>query len=447
MARRAPIGGSQQTKDMNKVIGLGAGPDGQPYKFTGMGAMAPSDIVALFKNNTDCPSISAMPTVAKIQWEFTGPISPLGIQKTFGASIDILGSGVNPEGVEVVYQTPGLINGEFQTHILACAVGVHLDPDQYCWTARGNAISTPSLAVTKPNSPDAFTSADITNLAIGNLAQAGFPNNASVFHRARLEYNWPLVHAFWSMVRAYNIRWTYGSLVNVMDQQLIDVAYMPKNSQLGSASDSEQDILRAARQSNDYYRDILNSPQIFLMIDNIRIGSVRAVPNNVGVFRPSDDFQLVPTTYGGGDMRASLCCNDAFYVLTMPYMLQPGVPPGLKLEEQNQTEGDNMRRFLSAADSNDGQGAVPPFFTEDRFVSTGFGATGANNVNLEQTLDGQLVPQQEEAGEVVFKAWHGFMSIDVKGWEIGKSLAAAIEGDANLQAQLCSQCGFKLGWA
>jgi hypothetical protein len=432
---RAPLGAAQ-SQDPRKVIGLGAGP-----------GMSPADVVKLFKSATDCPELAAMPTVAKIQWEFEGPISADGIEETFGAEIDILGSGKNPDGIDVVYQTPGLINGEFQTFILACAVGVHLEPEPFEFTARGNAIPAPANAQVKPISPDAWTRNDLVNGALGVPGTLP-PVTPQQMFKARLEWGWWINHAFWSLVRAYNVRWTYGSLVNVMDQQLRDVAYTPPNAQDGSAGDYEVDLLRCALQTNNFYTSTeIGANLIFLMIDAIRVGSIGidgVGAGNLGIFRPSDDFQFMPTQSGGVDLRSMLGGNSEFYALTLPYMLQPGVPPGLIFEEKNTPEANSMRQYLSVTDGF--AGTPPGTYTEFGNLTKGFSGTGITPVGLERTADQLNVPQQYPVDEAIFKGGHGFMSIEIKGFEIGKSLASQIESDINLQAQLCSECGFAVGW-
>ncbi len=408
-------------------------------KLRQIGAGAPSgmstqDIVALFKSAANC-AVYALPSIAKVQWEFAGPLTNADVSKTLGAQIDILGSGANPSGVDEVYSTPGLINGTFQTHVLACAVGFHLEAPAMGWTARGNAFSATALAnaQAKPFSPDTWTVADATanTGAWGN----GVPVPSAP---AFLRYGTWANLAFWYMVRAYNLRWTYGSLINIMDEQLRDTAYMPNNAQEGSAGTSQQDILQWAREANDRYSGSLGTDLVFAIIDTLRIGSVGA--GGTGVFAPSRDFEFVDTVYGGADLRSALACNTEFRTLNNPYILKPGVPPGLILEERNTDLGNKFRAQFDATDGFGGN--VPADFTESAKFNSGAG-TGFS----ERTIDGQTVTQKVVADRVEFKCGPALMSQEVKGWEISEALAAQIRDNANLAAQLCSECGCMVGWA
>jgi len=404
----------------------------------GFGGLDQAGIVALFKSAADC-AIYALPTVAKVQWEFGGPISNSATQKTLGATIDILGSGQNPDGVDEVYHTPGLINGTFQTYVLACAVGVHLEPPSMGWVARGNAYNTSAFspAIPKPFSPDFWTVTD----------QAGaWAAGQAPVAPAFLRYGKWANLAFWYMVRAYNLRWTYGSLINILDEQLRDTAYMPPNSQEGSAGTSQEDIMEWARETNSRYVTQLGSGLIFEVVDTLRVGSVStggAAPG-VGLFTPSRDFEFADVVYGGSDLRSGLNCDKEFRTLTNPYILKPGVPIGLVFEEQN---SDLANLFRQQFDATDGFGGlVPAQYTELGFSSGGI-LPGAGSTFNERTVDGVTVPQQVVAQRAEFKCGPALMSNEIKGWEISEQLADMVKNDDNLRAQICSECGCYVGWA
>lgn len=401
----------------------------------GASAASTSDVVGLFKSALNC-AVYALPSIAKVQWEFAGPISNADADNTLGATIDILGTQA-PAGVDEVYSTPGLISGQFQTHVLACAVGMHLETPPMGWTARGNAFDATSFAAAraKPFSPDVWTVADAT----ANTGAWG--NNIPVpVAPAYLRYGTWANLAYWYMVRAYNLRWTYGSLINIMDEQLRDTAYMPPNAQEGSAGTSQQDIMQWARETNDRYTGVLNSDLIFEVIDTIRIGSVGAQGANVGVFAPSRDFEFIDTVYGGSDLRSGLSGNSEFRTLTNPYILKPGVPPGLVLEERNTDLGN---KFRAQFDATNGFGGTPPAdFTEEANINK-----GAGTLFTERSIDGNDVTQQVIADRVEFKCGPALMSQEIKGWEISEALAAQIRDNAQLASQLCSECGCMVGWA
>jgi hypothetical protein len=426
--RISPLSNKRGTDPKNTTIGFG--------QTTGFGT--PQDIVNLMKPYVNC-AIHAMPTVAKVQWQFAGPIAREDTLRTLGASIDILGSGANPPGVAETYHTPGLINGVFQTHLLACAVGVHLETDPQGWTARGNAFTAPTMGVPASFSPDVFTIRDQAT-AWGDAAAPVAP--------AFLRYGTWANDAFWYMVRAYNLRWTYGSLLNILDEQLRDTAYMPPNAQEGSAGTSQQDIAEWVRASNEYYVGTLESPLIFQKVDTLRVGALSTLGGGGGgVFAPSRDFEFVDTVYGGADLRSKLACNSEFRTLSNPYILKPGVPIGLKFEEQNTLLADQFRAQFDAGAGSAGSsamssGTIPANFTD--FANLSIGAGTPFN---ERTIDGVTVTNQVQANRVEFKAGEALMSNELKGWEISESLAAVIRDNADVAAALCSECGCYVGWA
>lgn len=397
-----------------------------------------SNIMAMFKSAALC-AVYAMPTIAKIQWEFAGPISHADTLKTLGATIDILGQGDNPAGVDEVYHTPGLINGQFQTYIMACAVGVHLEASPYCALVRGNSfVNNHSGTGTAPFSPDAWTVNDQTN-AWGQGVTA--PTCKAV-----LRYGQPALEAFWAMVRAYNLRWTYGSLINILDEQLRETAYMPPNAQEGSASSSEIDAVRLAREVNARYAS-LGSAQDFRVTDTIRLGSIGAGGANSGIFAPNFDLQSVGVTYGGSDLRAKIGIgtNSEFRSLCNPYILKPGVPPGLVFEEQNQELGDYFRAQFDVTcgpSESSSTGLVPAQYTESADYTA-----GATSGFTERSIDGQSVTQTTIATEAEYKGFRALMSNEVKGWEMTESLACQIRDNADLAAALCNDCGVMIGWA
>lgn len=409
---------------------------------TGMGQSTPNaSIVNLFKSATSCP-IYALPTVAKVQWEFEGPIAQNNVLRTLGNQIDILGSGANPLGPDNVYHTDGLINGEFQTYVLACAVGVHLEPEPMCWTAQGNAIPTPAAAVAMPNSPDNYTVLDqSTNPNFTSAAQV-----QANMRRAVLEWGWWANYAFWHMCRGYNLRWTYGSLINILDEQLRDTAYTPPNAQEGSASSSQVAIVDFVQRTNARYTSAaLGGTRIFLWQNLVRIGTLGAQTTSTstqGKFRPFDDV-LVDATYGGMDLRSMLKNNSEFRTLEQPYILKPGVPPGLIFEANG--DGQEQLLFQAAFDASGGfTGVIPPYSLTpfNTLISVGASATFD-----ELSVDNVDVLQTQNTEHFVFKGGAALMSMEVKGYEITEPLADQIKGDPVLQAQICSECGCAVGWS
>lgn len=377
-------------------------------------------------------AVYALPTVAKVQWDVQGVMSNAAVQKTFGSTISIF-ANPDPDGVDEVFNTPGLINGEFQTPVLACAIGVHLEVGPFMFAARGNSFPRPaSPPAAKQFSPDAWTVNDQTNAWTGAIA----PSN-----RALLVYNEPAARFFWCLVRGYNLRWTYGSQINILDEQLRETAYMPPNPQEGSASSSELDLLRVAREVNDRYASTaIGSVADFTIIDTVRTGSIGSGPN-LGLFAPSNDFQTVPITYGGADLRSKIGIgqNSEFRSLTNPRILRSGVPIGMEFDERNSILG-NLGR--SEIDATQGYNAgVPAVFTE----SSDFNVTASSEF-LERTVDGLNVEQEVIAGTALYKGFNMLLSNEIKGWELSEGLYNTILNAPDLAAKLCTECGILLTW-
>ena len=416
----------RRPQSAKNTIGFGAQP----------GSMTPQQIGDAMSGAIKCPAY-ALETVAKVQWMFGGPLSPTNVTKTLGAQIKILGSGDSVAGVDYVYTTPGLINGEFQTHILAVHVGVHLEAEPMCWTIAGNAFPIAAFAAsgsTKPFSPDTFTATDVANAWGGSTAPAA---------PAALQWGWWANQGLNYMVRAYNLRWTYGSLVNLLDEQLRDTAYMPPNAQEGSASSSQVDIMRMARYTNDWYQStMLNTTLVFEAIDAIRQGSLNAGLAAAGqsTFSPTIDFRYADATYGGMDLRSMLMGNSEFRKLDNPTILKPGVPPGLIFEEVNTPLANEFRNQFDA-NSGLSQGAVPATTVEVANM-----AATATSSFKERTLDGAVATQTVLPGTVEFKGGNAFMSIEIKGPEITEWLACQIRDNPQLAGYLTSQTGMVATW-
>jgi hypothetical protein len=400
-----------------------------------------SDLVSMFKAATCCP-VYALPTIAKSQWEFGGPIPTSEVNQFLGPTINLLGQAPNAVNE---YQTQGLINGEFQTYILTCAIGVHLEPEPLCWTAQGNAFNVPSSSQAMPNSPDNYTLTDQSNLVYGGGTQSA-PQVLASLRRAVCEWGWWSNYGFWQMVRGYNLLWSYGRSLNIINEQLRDTAYTPPNAQNGSASSSQVAICDFVNRMNGYYVGApMNAGKIFLWQNLVRVGTLAATTtsvNTTGKFRPFDDV-LVDATYGGMDLRSKLKGNSEFRTLETPYILKPGVPPGLLFESNNDIDaGTNFRASFDASGGT-GQNTVPYYVTSNNaLISTGGGASFD-----EYTVDGVDTLNSVNTEHYVFKGGGAYMSVEVKGYEITETLVDRIKSDSVLQAQIQCECGVGVGWS
>lgn len=380
-----------------------------------------------------------MDVIEQVRWTLAGPQTNASITENFGATIDLFGAGKSPEDIDFV-ETTMAQTGQTQTHFVACYVGFHMEPDPMCFTLRGNAITHPTTGRAQAPSPDVFTANDVLNGALGPAFAGIEPTD--VMLPALMEHGWWLNRAFWEMARAYNYRWKIGQHINIMDEQLRHTAYMPPNAQEGSASSSETDPFNLINMMNTRY-DTLGSALDFLPIDFLRIGSVGVTTVNVGRFTPTRDFDTVGTTYGGMDLRSMLHGNSEFRQLCLPYIIEPGVPIGIYLQECDSVQADVMRALLSISQVG-GQfgGVIPPSVTPDANINAGFTATGAA-VMLERTLDAADVPQQVNAERCIFKSAMGKITLPIKGFEVTKDWYNQLSSDQDIRDLVLTDCGMR----
>jgi len=421
-----------------KAVGTGLPIDAAKIKASGndprrgMGA-----VLDLIKASKENPWWN-MDVVEQVRWTLGGPQTNQSITQNFGAVIDLFASGKSPQDIDYV-ETTMAQPGQTQTFFVACYVGFHLEPDPMTFTLRGNAWTHPVASTAKPPSPDVFSANDVANGALGP-AFTGTPTQ--IMLPAIMEHGWWMNRAFWELVRAYNFRWKIGQHINIMDEQLRHTAYMPPNAQEGSASSSEVDPFNLINQMNNRY-DTLGSALDFLPIDFLRIGSVGSTTVNNGRFTPSRDFDTVGVTYGGSDLRSMLRGNSEFRQLCVPYVIEPGVPIGIYLQECDEVQGDIMRALLSISQIG-GQfgGAIPPAVTPDTNINGGFTSTGAA-VMLERTLDGADVPQQIDTQRVIYKSGVGKITLPIKGFEVTKDWYNQLSSDSDIRDIVLSDCGMR----
>ena len=408
-----------------RTIGVGRAPDKDLIKSNRKEGCG--DLVATIQAFKSCP-VYNMPVIEQVRQTFSGPLLDVDIQRTFGATWDPFAAGLDPAGASFV-ETTMAQPGQLQTYTLVMAIGVHLEPEPYCWTAQGNAWNHPAGNVAKPPSPDVFTGNDIANGALGAAFTGGTPTQTML--PAVLRWGWWINKALWCFARAYNLRWMIGQHTNIMDEQLRHTAYMPPNAQEGSASSSQQDIITAVRHTNDYYGS-LGAAFEFLKTDFLRLGSATSGAVNVGVFRPSRALEVVGATYGGGDLRSMIKNNSEFRELSLPYLITPGVPIGLRCQETDSVQGALMRSFFSITDGFNT--TPPPQVTDAADVLAALTATGAN-VMLEQTFDAApvLIPQTVNAQRVPFKGGEWKMGILLKGYEVDQNWGDVLRGDPEIR--------------
>jgi len=363
-----------------------------------------------------------LPTIESVRIHYDGPLSPNDVQGSFGASINPFGaSSVTPppgaSSVESTFAEPG----KLQTFGLVCAIGWHLEPIPWIWTTTGNAFATPESGTAKPISPDVFTGADALSI-FPAVADFGGWQERFMYH----------------MVRAYNLIWQFGSRTNIVRDSLRYTAYVPSNAQDGSASSSLRDTGYDINQGNEYYANTLGSPFIFLTMDHIRVGGIGAIspgPAGSSSFRPYRN-DLVSATYGGSGVRAYLRGNTDFRKLTVPYLLKPGVPIGLRADVSDTDEQAMMQAWLSATDQLGG--TIPATFTDFPNINTGAGA-GGNELQLDNTV----VSETMLAQRVYFKFAPFKITETIKGFELTDDQAAALQS-VDLSTALMQECGVQM---
>lgn len=425
-----------------KKVGLAEAPDIEKIRANQDGVRAglgATGIYSILKSSMDCASY-AMDTIHQTRWTLVGPITDSAIEKNFSSEIDLFGNSKSVDGVAFVESTMPQ-NGELNTHMLACAIGFHLEPEPKSWAILGNAWTHPTVGQAKPPSPDVYTVADVVNGALGPLFAGGAPTQ--FMRPAVFQWGAWANYVAWHMVRAYDLRWAIGTKWNILDEVLRHTAYMPPSAQDGSSGLSEDAVLAEIRRVNDYY-DSLGTAFDFLKIDFLREGvlTVGGVP--VGEFRPSRAFELAPVTYGGMDLRHMLKGNSEFRKLDLPYIIGAGIPIGLTLAQVDDTQGDIMRDYLSITQGRQGNGVIPPFIVDATNINFG-GTVSGSPVMLEQSMD--VAPaaivnysQAQFAERAFFKMGDLKLSMLVKGRELDGDLMTFLRNNADAREALCSQC-------
>lgn len=416
------------------ILGVGAPPN--KAKLDSMlGRDGLGSILDLMQASSNTP-VWNMDVIEQVRWTMSGPQTDESVESNFGAEIDLFGAGKAPQGIDYV-ETTMAQTGQTQTHFVACYIGFHMEPEPLCFTARGNASTHPTSAVAKPPSPDVFTQNDRANGALGAAVAAG----TSTYLPAVYRHGWWANYVCWHMARAYNLRWKIGQHVNIMDEQLRHTAYMPPSAQEGSASNSQVDLVTFVANLNQRY-DALGSALDFLPCDFIRVGSdaVGIAGGNVGLFTPSRDFEILDATYGGMDLRSMLKGNSEMRKLCVPYVIAPGVPIGLFLQECDTVQGNTMRQFLSITQGLGG--AIPPSLTADTNYIAEPTATGTYEM-LERTLAGANVAQQVDAERVVFEGGDLKLTLPIRGFEVSADWYNQLSSSADTRAAVFDCVGMR----
>lgn len=384
-----------------------------------------------------CP-VYNMQLVHEVGWTFSAQ-TPDNIQGQWSAEIDPFGKGKAVPGIIQVQSTMPQ-TGETNAAFVACAVLLHCEPEPFAFTAQGNAWTVPDMPSVPPISPDAWSDADRINGVFGAAVAAG----DEVFVQAVMEHGWWMNYAFWHLVRGYRLRWSQGRHTNIFDDLARYTAYMPTNGQEGSASSSEVDILDLVARMNDYYES-LGASLDFLKINRIRNGYVDTLNGGtpISTFLLSRAMQKVGVTYGGTDLRSLLRGNSEYRKLAVPYLIDPGVPIGMILQEDDSSEADVMRRQL---DITQGQGgAIPPFIKDASNIAAGpDGGALPQGAELSNDTTPTLDAVSTDTFQALYKSGEGKLRMGIVGFEMTKEQWLAMNGDSELRDAITRECGICL---
>jgi hypothetical protein len=426
-----------------------------PFRQIGFGRLSGADMgerktrfIQALKNNLQCPAVN-VPNIDSVTIHYDGPLTAAEVQGSFGAVINPLGASLDnpPPGatqVDSTFAEPG----KFQTYALVCAIQWRFDIDPVMFTAKVNSYTAPTSGVAKPVSPDIFVSqvGGSGNGDFGTTAALGIA--AGTLTPAVLEWAWWAEFAFFYMTRGYYLQWQYGHNFNIINDSLRYTAYLPTNAQEGSASSSEIDLAFFLRKVNTYYVNSLNSGSIALAIDRVRAGneSLGAVAGQ-SVFHPSRSLETVGGTYGGAGLRPMLRGNAEFRRLSAPFLAWPGVPLGLKAQQQSSDDAGLMQAYLDAACGLGGP--IPGTFTEFANINTGNTIAGTSGqTGVEPSLDsGGSVANSLEllAQRTVYKGGPFRISVAFKGWELTPDQAELLRSP-DVRSTLQESCGCQVGW-
>lgn len=395
--------------------------------------------VGMVKGLANSPTFQ-FPVLDNVTVHYDGPITMDQAKGSFGTKINPLGVNADspPAGasqVDTTFAEPG----KFQTYVLICAIQFRIDIEPLFFTAKGNSWSTPVTGAAKPVSPDMFNVLDLATSGAGTLGLT----TGQTMVPADLQWGWWQDLMAFHMFRGYDLFWQYGNRFSILNDNLRYTAFIPGTAQDGSASSSEVDVNYFARQTNDYYREAFNSPQIFTTIDRTRLGNMSLASGpelpGLSVYRPTRSYETVGATYGGGGSRNMIRGNSEWRRLAAPFIAVPGMPLGLYAKESSNTEADLMRQYMSASYQYTG---IPATFTEDQNINVGPGVVPSGNIGQEPSLDTPSAPEGQQllAQRTIFKGGGFKVSVGFKGFELTPDQADLLKDTSILQA-IQSDCG------
>jgi hypothetical protein len=211
---------------------------------------------------------------------------------------------------------------------------------------------------------------------------------------------------------------------DVVDELAADVSYFGPYAEAVAAGTSEVDVIEYARQTNNRYR-AQQGGGVFVPVNCRRYGSVNGAPlptgaeGNTGLFHPTRDFDLAPTTHGGLRNQGGLAMPLPYRKLLKPVFMERGIPIGMRLELQDNYHYQQFLRQMSISENQSGANLAT--ITIDANLTGLSTAPGAVAVMPELTLDqgaNQFSGQQVTTSRVLMKGGCIKFAILIKGFEV-----------------------------
>lgn len=369
-------------------------------------------------------NFTQVPVIEYVTWTTNVPLTDTEVTATFGNSIDLFGNPKTVPGIDSV-DSSFVQNGNLQVDMLCLGFGPHIFAEPLSFTIPGNSIEPAPVAGTVPRvSPDVFTANDLANGALGEPTTGGIAP-------ASLEWGVADWNAAWHMANAYKFQWLYQQRHLLVNELVADVCYFGPYAEALASGTSDVAVQQYVRQTNNRYRN-KGGGGIFAPVNARRTGSVFVAGSNVGLFRPTRDFDQANVTWGGIRNQGATGCCQPFRRLPRPVLLERGIPIGMSLQVQDTYHQQQMQRYLSISEM---QGGTLATIAYDANVTGagGLAGTGASPVFLEQTSDAVpvQVAQRVQTNRTLYKGGTIKVAILIKGFELWgewKSLVARFPG-------------------
>jgi hypothetical protein len=374
-------------------------------------------------------SFGNIPVIEEVVWTVPLPLTVEEATSTFGDTVNLLSGSSAVPGVQSIDST-FLINGILQTDILAQGVGVHVFCEPQSFSTIGNAFTAPATTTVPPPSPDVFTLNDLNNGALGGAGSGGsfVPNPLSP---AVFEWGAEVWKAGWNFINAYQFQWKTSQRELVLNELAADVSYFGSFADAEASGTSEVPVIEYVAAVNAQYR-AKGSGTIFLPVTHRRVGSQGYTGGatgtlNVGIFHPTRDFDLAPTTWGGLRWQGYGCRGQMYRPVESPCFLERGIPIGMLFVVQDAVHQAAMLEALTITNeplgtnvSNDANLSCTTGTAASSANASPITVASAGNQMIEQTLDTTpgLVRQDVNTCREVFKGGVLKLAIKIKGWEM-----------------------------